>query len=181
MDYPVPMDPLAPIVLTIRYEIRAPLRVLMGFWFLAALVVVVFADTLWLLAIAGAALLASLEGARRMLKPRDGDLARLVINRSKRTIYWAHHGFEAEELPFSALRALMLQPAEAGMFKALWALDHSGRRISLGNASVADMERMARELSLLFDVPLWYAEHLYSDSPEIDVVQPLLEQSTREQ
>lgn len=153
----------------VHHEIRPSFRVLIGFWFLAAFVVAIFAQTLWILALAGVTLIGSIGLAQWLLRPRPGSLARLVIDTSRRTIYWAHHGCDPEELPFSALKALILQSSELSPQATLWALDLTGRRVELGHAPGSDLEDMAVELSGVICVPLWYEQQSSSVVYKIDI------------
>ena len=147
-----------PVAILLRHEIRPPFRVLIGFWFAAAFVIAVFAQIFWIIALAGVALVGSIGLAWRLLRPRPGSLARLVIDTSRRTIYWGHHGSEPEEMPFSSLKALVLQSSERSPQATLWALDLTGRRVELGQAPASDLEGVAVELSGVICVPLWYEQ-----------------------
>lgn len=157
------------VVLNVRQEIRTPFRILIGFWFVAALVVALFAQTLWIMALAGLALAGSIGLAWWLLRPRPGSLARLVIDTSRQIIYWAHHGYEPEELPFLTLKAFVLQTSAVTRLATLWALDLTGRRVELGHAPAAELEGVAVELSRITEVPLWYERQTPSPDPEVDI------------
>jgi hypothetical protein len=145
-------------IVTVRNEIRGPIVVLLVFWFVAALVVAVFARSVWLLAAAGSGILASVVLLAWALLPRRGDLVRLVLDRPRSVLYWAHHGTEPEEIPFSALRAVAIEPAASERFVHLWAVDTSGHWASLGRGLRNEMEPFVKEIADAVDVPLWYRE-----------------------
>jgi len=143
-------------VITTRSELRGPVVAVLAFWFVTTVVLAVFARTLWLLALATGGLLGAVGMLAWALWPRRGDLVRLVLDRERRTIWWAHHGREPEELPFSSIRAVIVEAAGPGRFGRLWAVDSAGRRVALGSGARAEIETFGRELATTISVPLWY-------------------------
>jgi hypothetical protein len=170
-------DP-AQTIITVRNEIRGPIVVLLAFWFVAALIVAVFARSIWLLAAAGSGILASVVLLAWALMPRRGDLLRLVLDRPRGVLYWAHHGTEPEEIPFSALRAVAIEPAASERFVHLWAVDTLGHWASLGRGLRNEMETFAKEVADTVDVPLWYREA--DQSPGVPVPYVEVEQDVSE-
>ena len=166
MDYSVLMVSRSQVVLNVRHEIRTPFRLLIGFWIVAASSVVVFAQIPWIIAIAGMGLVGSIGLAQWLLRPQPGSLARLIIDTPRRTIYWAHHGHEPEEVAFACLRALLLQSSGMGLSAKLWAVDLGGRRVELGHAPLKELEKVAVELEVVTRVPLWYDEQTPAAEPE---------------
>lgn len=139
-----------------RNEFRRPLLALAVVWCVSAAAVSWWVDSPWLLVfatggVAGAALLLAW-----VMWPRKGDLVRLVLDRPRRLVYWAHHGGEPEELPFGAIRALALEETLHPRYALLWAVDTSGRWINMGQGTRTEMENFAREMAEVIRVPLWY-------------------------
>jgi hypothetical protein len=145
-------------IVTVRNEIRGPILVLLAFWFVAALVVAMFAHSMWLLVAAGSGITASVVLLAWALVPRRGDLVRLVLDPFRGVLYWAHHGTEPEEIAFSALRAVAIEPAKSERFVHLWAIDTSGHWASLGRGIRNEMEPFAKEIADTVNVPLWYRD-----------------------
>ena len=145
-------------VIAVRSEVRGPLLALLGFWFVAALVVAMFADSVWLLAIAAGGITTSVAMLFVALRPRTGDLVRLVLDRPRCTLYWAHHGSEPEEIPFASLRAVAIEPSPDSRYVHLWAVDLSGRWVSLGRDLRSESEPFAQEVAEAVGIPVWYRE-----------------------
>lgn len=143
-------------VITLRNELRGPVLAVLAFWFVTTVVLAVFARTVWLLALAAGGLLGAVGMLAWALWPRRGDLVRLILDRKRRTIWWAHHGREPEELHFSSLRAVIVEATGPRRFGRLWAVDSAGRRVALGSGTRAEMETFGRELAHAIGVPLWY-------------------------
>jgi len=146
------------VVVTIRNELQGPLLVMLGFWVLAAAVTSVFARTSWL----WFAALGAVVGASGMMlfitRPRRGELVRLVLDGERRTVYWAHRGEDPEELHFSALRAVVVEPQLGGRTLRLHAVEQSGRWVTLGAGPRAHLAPFAREVAAQVGVPLWSRE-----------------------
>jgi hypothetical protein len=125
-------------------------------------VVAAIAQPAWLVALALGGALGSAAILAFALWPRRGDLVRLVIDGQRRTLYWAHHGQEAEELPFSSLRAIAVEHTPGRRAARLWSVDLSGRWVALGCGSRKSIEAFAGELADSVDVPVWYKTEEYT-------------------
>jgi hypothetical protein len=155
-------------VITLRSEVRGPLVTAVGLWCGAALVVAVLAQPAWLVALALGGAVGSALILAFALWPRRGDLVRLVIDGQRRTLYWAHHGEEPEELPFSALRAVAVEHTPSRRTARLWAVDLSGRWVALGSGARKSIEGFAGELADSVDVPVWYKTEEYAGAEIAD-------------
>ena len=158
MKYPPSMSRRSRIVVTIRNDLHGPLLVMLGFWVLAAAVTSVFARTSWL----WFAALGAVVGASCMMlfitRPRRGELVRLVLDPERRTMYWAHRGLDPEELHFSALSAVVLEPQLRGRLLRLHAVEQNGRWVTLGSGPRTHLAPFAREVAACVGVPLWSRE-----------------------
>lgn len=145
-------------VVALRSALQRPLMVGAMLAIAAALVVAVQANSPWLLAFG----LGALAGITLLLAwvnwPRKGELIRLVLDRPRRTLYWAHRGGEPEELPFPAVRAVAVEATDHPRYVVLWAVDTSGRWVQVGQGTRTDLEAFAREMANVMDVPLWYRD-----------------------
>lgn len=150
------------MVVTLRNEIRRPVLAILAFWFVAAAALSWWVKSPWLSAFAAGGVAGSALLLAWVWWPRKGELVRLVLDRTRKTLYWAHRGGEAEELPFTALRAVAIESAEHPRYAQLWAVERSGRWVSMGQGTRTDLEHFAREMADVIDVPLWYRE----SSPE---------------
>jgi hypothetical protein len=143
------------VVVSVRNELHGPLLVMLGFWILAAAVTSVFARTSWL----WFAALGAVVGASGMMlfiaRPRRGELLRLVLDGERRIVYWAHRGEDPDELPFSALAAIVIEPQRKGRMLKLHAVEQSGRWVTLGSGPRAHLAPFAREVATRVGVPLW--------------------------
>jgi hypothetical protein len=144
--------------ITVCSEIRGPLVAMMAFWLLAVAVVAVFASALWLLALATGGVIGSLIMLAWALWPRRGDLVRLIIDPQRRLIYWAHRGCETEEVPFSSLRAIVLESSHSRRYARLWATERCGRRVPLGSGMKNEMEAFALDLAEAVGTSVWYKD-----------------------
>ena len=145
-------------VVALRSALRRPAVVAAIFVIAAALVAAVRANSPWLLAFG----LGALAGISLLLAwvnwPRKGELIRLVLDRPRRTLYWAHRGGEPEELPFPAVRAVAVEATDHPRYVVLWAVDTSGRWVQVGQGTRTELETFAREMANVMDVPLWYRD-----------------------
>jgi hypothetical protein len=152
-------------VITLRSEVRRPLVTAVSLWCCAALVVAAIAPSAWLLALALGGAVGSVLILAFALWPRRGDLERLVIDGRRRTLYWAHRGQEAEELPFSSLRAVAVGEGPGRRAAKLWAVDLSGRWVALGDGPRTSIEAFAGELAEAVAVPVWYKTEGITGAP----------------
>lgn len=143
------------VVVTIRRELHGPLLAMMGFWILAAAVTSLFARTSWLWFAALGAVVGASGTMLFMTRPRRGELVRLVLDGERRTIYWAHRGEDPDELPFSALSAIVIEPHLRGRMLRLHAVEQNGRWVTLGAGPRAHLAPFAREVATRVGVPLW--------------------------
>jgi hypothetical protein len=150
-DYSEIVVPHAQTVITLRSEVRGPLVTAVG-------------QPAWPVALALGGAVGSALILAFALWPRRGELVRRVIDGQRRTLYWAHHGHEPEELPFSALRAVAVEHTHGPYFGRLWAVDLSGRWVVLGSGSQKSIEGFAGELSESVDVPVWHKTEEYAGS-----------------
>jgi hypothetical protein len=146
------------MVVTLRHEFRRPIVAVLAFWCLAAALASWWVESFWLSAFAAGGIVGSVGLLLWVIWPRRGDLERLVLDRVRKTLYWAHRGGEPEELPFKALRAVAIEQAEHPRYAQLWAVDTSGRWVSMGQGTRPEMEHFAREMADVIDVPLWFRE-----------------------
>jgi hypothetical protein len=103
-----------------------------------------------------------------LCRPRRGELLRLLIDRKKRIVYWVHRGKEAEEVPFSSIRAVALEPVLSGRRLKVYAIDTTSQWIPLGSGTASETERFGRGMAAIVGVPLWYKhenETVLSPSP----------------
>ena len=159
-------------VVSLRSALQRPLILVAVFCIAAALLVAFEADSPWLLAFG----LGALVGITLLLAwvnwPRKGELVRLVLDRPRRTLYWAHRGGEPEELPFPAVRAVAIEATDHPRYVRLWAVDTSGRWVQVGQGIRTDLEAFAQEMANVIDVPLWYREVASGERPKVRSTQP---------
>ena len=148
----------AETVITIKSEIRGPVLALLGFWLFTAFVIALFAGHLWLVALACGGVVGASIALVWALRPRRGDLLRLVVDVPRRTIWWVHQGHEPEEVPFAALRAILIEPLPVRKYIQVWAIEKSGRRHAVGSGRRSEMEAFGRRTAELVGVPLWFRE-----------------------
>ena len=148
----------AETVITVKSEIRGPVLALLGFWLLTAIVIALFAGHIWLVALACGGVVGACIALVWVLRPRRGDLLRLVVDTPRRTIWWMHQGHEPEEVPFAALRAILIEPLPARDYIQVWAIEKSGRRHTIGSGRRADLEIFGRRVAELAEAPLWFRE-----------------------
>jgi len=143
------------VVVTIKNEIHGPLLVMLGFWILAAAVISVFARTSWIFFAALGAVVGASATMLFFTRPRRGELVRLVLDGERRIVYWAHRGLDPDELPFSALSAVAIEPHLRGRMLKLHAVEQNGRWVTLGAGPRAHLAPFAREVAARVGVPLW--------------------------
>lgn len=145
-------------VVALRSALQRPLLLAALLCIVAALLLAFQADSVWLLAF-GLGALAGITGLLAWINwPRKGELVRLVLDRPRRTLYWAHRGGEPEELPFPAVRAVVIEATDHPRYVLLWAVDTSGRWVQVGQGIKTELEAFAREMANVMDVPLWYRD-----------------------
>lgn len=143
------------MVISIKSELPTSFVVVMATWFMVTVGVALFAkDTVLWLSAAGAAVGTSLVFLWT-LRPRRGELIRLLLDLERRIVYWAHHGCDPEEVHFGSLKAIALEPMGSKRVR-LFAVERTGRWVSLGHGARKELERFARAMSDVIDVPLWY-------------------------
>ena len=159
-------------VVALRSALQRPLILAALFGIAAALLVAFEADSPWILTFG----LGALVGITLLLAwvnwPRKGELVRLVLDRPRRTLYWAHRGGEPEELPFPAVRAVAIEATDHPRYVLLWAVDTSGRWVQVGQGIRTDLEAFAREMANVMDVPLWYRDGTSGERPKVRSTQP---------
>jgi len=131
---------------------------LLAFWFVAAVALWWWVESPWLLAFAAGGIAGSAGLLAWVMWPRKGDLVRLVLDKPRKTLYWAHRGGEPEELSFRALRAVAVEATDHPRYALLWAVDTSGRWVSMGQGTRQEMEHFAREMADVIAVPLWFRD-----------------------
>jgi len=160
------------MVISVRSELpRLPL-IALAIWFVATAVVMVLANDTWLWVGALVTTAGTTVALIRISRPRRGELMRLLLDLETRTVYWAHYGKDAEELPFGAFRAVAVEPLRRNKRVKLYAVDSTGRWVSLGTGSRPDLERFARAMASAMEIPLWYKQASYDPStwlePEVE-------------
>lgn len=159
-------------LVTLRGDIVRPLVLAVVAGVTVGLVSAVRADSPWLWSFG----LGTLVGLGLLLAwvnwPRKGELVRLVLDRPRRTLYWAHRGSEPEELPFPAVRAVAIEATDHPRYVLLWAVDTSGRWVQVGQGIRTDLEGFAREMANVMDVPLWYRDRTLSGPSAARSTQP---------
>jgi hypothetical protein len=151
---------------------RRPLRLAAALGVTVGLLVAFRADSPWIIAF-GVGALAGIAMLWAWVNwPRQGELLRLVLDRPRRTLYWAHRGGEPEELPFLAVRAIAVEATDHPRYVLLWAIDTSGRWVQMGQGVRSELEAFAREMAQVMDVPLWYREQASRETSAARPAQP---------
>lgn len=145
-------------VVALRTDFRRPAHVAAAIGLFTGMALAVGAESPWTRA-CGLVLLIGVAFLLVLVHwPRQGELLRLVLDRPRRTLYWAHRGGEAEELPFPAVRAVAVEDTPHPRVVLLWAVDTSGRWVNMGQGDRSELEGFAREMANVMDVPLWYRD-----------------------
>jgi hypothetical protein len=145
-------------VVTLRSAMRRPLTAVLAIWVAIGLLLIFWSHSPWVLAFALGAVIGSALLVAWLNWPRKGELVRLVLDRPRKTLYWAHRGGEPEELPFRAVRAVAVESTEHPRYAVLWAVDTTGRWVNVGQGTRAELEPFAREMAHVMEVPLWYRD-----------------------
>ena len=150
------------MVISVKSELPRAFVVTMTAWILVTLAVAMFSrdNVLWMSAAGAAAGTAAVF--LWAFRPRRGELIRLLLDLERRTIYWAHHGQDAEEVHFGSLKAIALEPLGGDRKVKLYAVEGTGRWVALGHGGRKELERFAQAMSDVIEVPLWYRT---SDEP----------------
>jgi hypothetical protein len=159
-------------IVALRSALQRPLVLAALLGIAAALTLAYRADSPWLFAFG----LGAFVGMALLLAwvnwPRKGELVRLVLDRPRRTLYWAHRGGEPEELPFPAVRAVAIEATDHPRYVLLWAVDTSGRWVQVGQGIRAELEAFAKEMANVMDVPLWYRDRSSQEPASVRSTQP---------
>jgi hypothetical protein len=145
-------------VMALRSEVRRPLTAMLVLGALVAVPLVFLAQSPWFVAFAAGVVVGCAWLLAWLNWPRKGELMRLVLDRPRKTLYWAHRGGEPEELPFPAVRAVAIESTEHPRYVRLWAVDTTGRWVHVGQGTRAELEVFAQEMANVMDVPLWYRD-----------------------
>lgn len=154
IPYSIDMDTPRRVV-TVRSELPMSFILTMSAWFLATVAVALFAQERWLWVSAAGASVGTSFVFLWAVRPRKGELERLILDLERRIIYWAHRGGEPEEVPFDSLKAIALEPTRGGRVK-LHAVERTGRWVPLGQGRRREIEQFAESMCEVLRVPLWY-------------------------
>jgi len=173
------MFPGSRLVITIRHELYGPVLAMIGLWVMAAPVVLLVAHASgpWFFALGAVAVLSG--ELLWIARPRRGELVRLVLDVEHRTIYWAHRGAEPEELPFAALRALVVESCLGGRVLKLHGVERTGRWVSLGQGPALQLAPFARETARRVGVPVWWRQPGGANLPQLTDLVVLSEDERR--
>lgn len=159
-------------VVTLRSDLVRPLALAVITGIVVGLILAFRSHSPWILSFG----LGTVVGLALLLAwvhwPRKGELVRLVLDRPRRTLYWAHRGSEPEELPFPAVRAVAIESTDSPQYVFLWAVDTSGRWVQVGQGTRSELEGFAREMANVMDVPLWYRDRTLHGSSAAQSTQP---------
>jgi hypothetical protein len=144
------------LVISIKTELPKAFVATMIVLLVVTAAVAIFArEPILRISAAGAAVGTSLVLVRAV-RPRRGELIRLLLDLERRIVYWAHQGQDPEEVHFGSLRAIALEPRCSGRHVNLYAVERTGRWVALGHGGRKELERFAMAMSKAVEVPLWY-------------------------